>query len=240
LNRLAEEINLARLNHPDIRILIGHGSGSFGHIVAEKHGTIWGVHTQGDWIGFAEVWREAAVLNHFVMDALSSAGIPCIAFPPSGAISARNRSIIQWEIQPIRAALDAGLIPVVYGDVVFDSARGGTILSTEELFVHLGRLLHPERILLAGRDEGVWTDYPECTQLIPEITPTNFLEIAPSLGDSSGTDVTGGMASKVQLMLSIVEDIPGLEVLIFSGNQKSSLYNVLSGARLGTRLHADR
>ena len=66
------------------------------------------------------------------------------------------------------------MIPLVNGDTIFDDQRGGTILSTEDLFIYLARQLHPERILLAGLEEGVWADYPACTQLIGEITPRNL------------------------------------------------------------------
>lgn len=55
-------------------------------------------------------------------------------------------------------ALANGILPVVYGDVVFDEVRGGTILSTEDLFQHLAHQLHPERVLLAGLEAGVWAD----------------------------------------------------------------------------------
>jgi hypothetical protein len=43
-----------------------------------------------------------------------------------------------------------GLVPVIYGDVIFDSIRGGTIFSTEEQFEFLAAEFEPEKILLAG------------------------------------------------------------------------------------------
>ncbi len=47
---------------------------------------------------------------------------------------ARGQQVESWNLAPITKALRSGLIPVVYGDVVFDQDLGGTILSTEELF----------------------------------------------------------------------------------------------------------
>ena len=44
-------------------LLIGHGSGSFGHIPAKKYGTRDGVSTKSEWAGFAEVHAEATILN---------------------------------------------------------------------------------------------------------------------------------------------------------------------------------
>ncbi len=45
LERLAGEIGRALKKHPDIRLVLGNGAGSFGHSSAKKYGTRQGVHT---------------------------------------------------------------------------------------------------------------------------------------------------------------------------------------------------
>jgi isopentenyl phosphate kinase len=139
-------------------------------------------------------------------------------------------------LTPITSALGAGLLPVIYGDVVFDLARGGTIFSTEDLFTHLAAELGPRKLLLAGLEPGVWADYPACTKLVETITPLNYPEIAPALGGSSAIDVTGGMASKVELALRWVEVAEDLEVQIFSGEDQGAVHRALTGSKLGTRI----
>jgi len=238
MTRLATEIAAAFTQNPALRLVLGNGAGSFGHVPARRYGTRQGVSTQEEWHGFAEVWHEAAALNHLVVDALIAAGLPAVAFPPSAAVTARDGQVASWNLEPIRLALEAGLLPVVHGDVIFDTVRGGTILSTEDLFEHLARQLRPERILLAGLEEGVWADFPACTRLIPIITPENLSQVAPALGGSHATDVTGGMASKVQQSLGLVQEIAGLEVLIFSGEKPGQLEAALLGARVGTLVHS--
>ncbi|GAB4579250.1 MAG: isopentenyl phosphate kinase [Anaerolineales bacterium] len=223
----------------DLRLIVGHGSGSFGHVPAKKYGTRQGVWLPEQWRGFAEVWREADLLNRLVVDALIGAGLPAIRFAVSGSVTARAGQVVAWDLSPLRAALDAGLLPVVYGDVVFDQAWGGTILSTEDIFAHLARELHPIRVLNAGIEEGVWADYPACTRLIPEITPENFEEVGAALGGSSATDVTGGMASKVREMLGLAEVSPGLEGWIFSGAIPGRVAEALRGKTVGTRIRAE-
>lgn len=170
------------------------------------------------------------------MGALQHAGLPAIAFPPSAAITARDGQVADWNLYPLISSLDAGLLPVVFGDVVFDQIRGGTILSTEDLFRYLAQRLFPKRILLAGIDPGVWEDFPACTRLVSEINPGNWEGIADALGDSAATDVTGGMRAKVGVMLDLVQEIPGLEIIIFGGEQTGKLSAALKGERLGTRL----
>ena len=234
--RLAEEISEWRMANGEWRLVLGHGSGSFGHVAAKKYGTRQGVDSPEGWRGFAEVWHEAAALNRIVMESLHAAGLTAVAFPPSGAVTASGGQVANWHLSPLLAALDAGLLPVVFGDVVFDKVCGGTILSTEDVFVHLAKELHPSRILLAGFDEGVWADYPQCKRLIPKITPDDWDEVAAGLGGSAATDVTGGMASKVRQMLTLTAELPGLDALIFSGNQPGNVKAALSGEIRGTQL----
>ncbi|HJW89908.1 MAG TPA: isopentenyl phosphate kinase [Anaerolineales bacterium] len=234
LERLAREIAAAKDHEPALRLVLGHGAGSFGHVTAKKHGTRQGVHSPEGWRGFAEVWSDASALNRLVMDALHRAGLPVIALPPSASVIAQDGQVAAWNLDPLRSALQAGLLPVVFGDVVFDTQRGGTILSTEDLFAYLAGQLRPRRLLLAGIEPGVWADYPACTRLIPHIDPQSLPAVAPALGGSAATDVTGGMASKVQEMLALVQKNPGMEVFIFSGETPGLVLEALSGAQVGT------
>ena len=236
LARLADEIAAALRETPALRLVLGHGSGSFGHVPAKKYGTRQGVHSQEGWQGFGEVWQEASTLNRMVMEALHTAGLPAIAFPPSAAVITQEGQVWSWDLSPLEAALAHGLLPVVYGDVVFDLARGGTILSTEDLFAYLASQLHATCLLLAGLEEGVWEDYPRCTQLIPEINTQTLAEGKLKLGGSAGTDVTGGMDSKVRQTLSLIKQVPGLQAWIFSGAIPGNVQLALQGTGLGTHL----
>ena len=237
LDELAREIAAARKEDSDLELLVGHGSGSFGHAEANKYQTRRGVRHTQDWQGFSEVWFAASALNRLVMESLHKAGLQAMAFPPSASVIAQDGQVVDWDISPIMSALDKSILPVVYGDVVFDKVRGGTILSTEDLFGHLAHALHPQRILLAGLEDGVWLDFPACSRLVAEITPGNIGLQAQSLGGSAGTDVTGGMDSKVRQMLELVQEIPSLDVLIFSGEGPGNIHKALLGTVLGTRIY---
>jgi len=237
--RLAREIRQAVDLQPDLHLVLGHGSGSFGHVSGRKYGTRAGVRDRQGWLGFAEVWRDAHALNQIVLEALVVAGLPIIAMPPSAAVIAADGRAVSWNLEPMRAALAAGLIPLVNGDTVFDRVRGGTILSTEDLFIYLAAQLSADRVLLAGIEEGVWRDFPACTDLITEISPQNYSQIVAALSGSAGVDVTGGMADKVTQMINLVKNRPEMEALIFSGLQPGNITNALTGQSLGTRIYYD-
>ncbi|MFO7944229.1 MAG: isopentenyl phosphate kinase [Anaerolineales bacterium] len=237
LARLAQEIAAARKEKPDLNIVLGHGSGSFGHTSGQKYHTRDGVHSLQEWEGFTDVWFDAADLNHIVMETLHDAHIPALSFPPSSSVYTQSREVIHWNTTPLEQALEKKLLPVVYGDVVFDKEIGGTILSTEEIFVYLTRKLKPQTILLAGQDPGVWADYPKCTEVIPEITPQTYPSLRSNFQEATTTDVTGGMASKVKEMVHLVQSAGELEVWIFSGRKKDQLFQALIGQHQGTHIH---
>ncbi|MBE2201875.1 MAG: uridylate kinase [Anaerolinea sp.] len=229
LARLAREIYQAWTAQPDLRLLLGHGSGSFGHVAGAKYGTRQGVQTAAQWHGFAEVGAAAARLNRLVTEALLAAGVAAVSLQPSASAICIDGRIQSLAIEPVRAAVNARVVPVVYGDVAFDTARGGTIISTEEVMMYLAEALpsaeRPSWLLLAGETEGV---YDLEGAVIPHITPANFERIRPALGGSRGTDVTGGMASKVRGMLQLTAAHPHLSIRIFSGLTPGTLAQVLA------------
>ncbi len=235
IRQIADEIFQALKENPEIKLIIGHGSGSFGHNTASQYRTRDGVFSQEDWHGFAHVWYDARSLNQLLIEALFSAGLPVIAFPPS-AMAVRKDQKVQFETTLIQFALQKGLIPVVQGDVIFDLDQGGTILSTEEVFCEIAPELVPHRILLAGVEEGVWADYPTCQNLMSEISQNTLKSKQIQISGSSAVDVTGGMLEKVKSMLALCQMMPGLEAWIFSGVKNGNILKALQGKPAGTRI----
>jgi isopentenyl phosphate kinase len=214
LARVAEEIAAARAERPGLPLLIGHGGGSFGHVAAAQYGTRQGVHTTAQWHGFAEVHAAMVRLNRLVVEALLAAGVPALGLAPSALVGCAGGRIQQCHAAPVQAALAAGLVPVVFGDVAFDAAWGGTIVSTEEVMMALAPALRPDWLLLTGEVPGV---LDANGRVVDQITRQTLGAVAGALGGSRGADVTGGMASKVESMLQLVEAQPGLAIRIFSG-----------------------
>jgi isopentenyl phosphate kinase len=239
IDLIANQIRLFVNRFPDFRLVIGHGSGSFGHFAASHFHTRAGVNTSEEWTGFTKVWAAARNLNQIVVDRLSLAGLPVISFPLSSSAVTRQGEPSDWNTRPILLALQHNLLPIIYGDVVLDDIFGGTILSTEEQFAALVPLLKPERILLAGSEEGVWRDFPARTALISDITPSTYPSIDKKIFGSASVDVTGGMAAKVRSMLTLAQNNPGLQVQIFSGKSEDAIFQALTGKPLGTILHSD-
>jgi isopentenyl phosphate kinase len=240
IRRLAREIKAARDAHPDLQIVLGHGSGSFGHVAAKKHGTREGVADRSGWQGYAEVAAAAARLNQIVTDVFVAEGVPVVSLPPSASARCDDGRLSYLDTFVLRAVLEHGLVPLVYGDVALDTARGATIVSTEDVFIYLVREFQPTHILLAGEVAGVFENAAAAGAIIPVITPDNVAQYAAALGGSHGTDVTGGMIGKVQQMLDVVRHHPAIEARIFSGAMRGNVQRLLIDPRapIGTVIRA--
>jgi isopentenyl phosphate kinase len=244
LQRLGQEIAQALDHNASLRLLLGHGSGSFGHVVGKRYGTRSGIHSLEQWYGFAATHDAAARLNRLVTTALLEAGVSAWSIQPSVALRCVDGRVIDGPLSAVQHALQAGLVPLVYGDVALDEVRGGTIVSTEELFNWLALSLQPARMILVGEIDGVYSADPRLdTQAQPLrlLTPQTFESIALGLGASHGVDVTGGMAAKVRQSLSIVTALPKLEVVICSGMIEGNVRAALleERASIGTVIRAD-
>lgn len=227
IRRLAWEIREALEERPGLRILVGHGSGSFGHAAAARTRIHEGIARPADWWGFAEVALAVAELHMRVRRAFHDVGLPTLSLLPSAIAEAKEGFPVAIETRPFRRAWEAGLIPLTGGDVVFDRERGASILSTEAVFDALLEALRPGRILLVGEVEGVFADGPDGHQVIPLLTPEQFPEIRGAVGGSHGVDVTGGMRAKLEMAMRWVERDPDLEVWIFSGRRPGALRDAL-------------
>ena len=231
LERLSREIAQARRDRPQLRLVLGHGSGSFGHVSARRYGTRDGVRSPDEWFGFAATADAAARLTRIVAGHFLQAGLPIWSVQPSVALRCEDGRVISGPAETVRLALERGLLPLIHGDVALDSARGGTIASTEEIFEHMAGQLPPVRIVLAGEVDGVYTGDPllnPAAALLSEITPRGFESLQACLGASHATDVTGGMAAKVEQALRMVRALAGLQVIICGGLAQGAIYAALT------------
>lgn len=242
--RLAGEIARASAADPSLKIVLGHGSGSFGHVAARESG--YDPHSgHPSPLAFAQVAAAASTLNQIVREALLDAGVPALSLPPSASGRLRDGELVGMALDPIVDLLRLGIVPLVFGDVVLRAdGAGGGIASTEMVFRLLAERLRPQRLLLLGIVEGVFERAPMDGEpqppLLREITSHNWEAVRAGLGGSHGTDVTGGMVAKVAETLALVEAVLGLQARIVSGEEVGLLERLLLDTKLeaGTSIHS--
>ena len=237
IRRIARQVVRLRDHSPSIRIIIGHGSGSFGHFEARKYRTAEGVKTERELQGFVQVGAVAAELSLLAQNEFLAARLPMMRFQPSTAIVARDKRIKSFDSRALAMALDQQLVPLIHGDIALDEIIGGTIISTETLFARLVETLDVQMIILLGEVEGA---LDKTGALIPRITPSSLAGVRSALAGSHGVDVTGGMLQKVETMVALVREFPALTVTIADGRRDNILIDLLVNRReIGTRIAAD-
>lgn len=228
IRRLACEIRRARESRSDLQLLLGHGSGSFGHFVAHRTRLL--EEDEFDPMAYAEVGAAAARLNRIVTDLCVEEAVPAVALPPSASAQCSGGKLQYLDTAPVQRLLSRGAVPLVYGDVALDDMLNATIVSTEDVFVYLAGILQATRIILAGEVDGVFTADPTQdpdAEPIPVLTSTTLPTIMQSLSGSAGIDVTGGMLSKVRSMVNLVRNQPHIEVHVISGAEAGRVEHAL-------------
>lgn len=235
--RLAEECARG-LAGRRTRVIIGHGSGSFGHAAAAAHGIDGRSSRRHPPVAIAAVQDAAHELHRKIVSALRSAGVPTFSTPPSacglgadGAVRRMGPSPAPWLV-----ALERGLVPVTCGDVVLGSDGSATICSTEAVLEAMARRLMAlgngvRRALWMGVTDGILADDG---QPIDVLGPSGAVA---SAGESDATDVTGGMRLRVDATRRLARK--GVESWILDGRKAGVLERGLRGERVGgTRVTA--
>jgi isopentenyl phosphate kinase len=206
-------------------LVVVHGGGSFGHHHAATHGVS---STSGshDVIGLTAIHAAMTDLNDAVVDAFHEAGLDALPVRPLSLAHRTERGDLSLPSDHVRTMLSEGFVPVLHGDVVAHEGRGATVLSGDDIVVSLAKSLDADRVGLCSTVPGVL----DGDTVIPEIN--DFDAVADVLGASESTDVTGGMAGKVETLLALA-----VPAAIFDPER---LGDWLEGDSVGTTIRGGR
>jgi len=108
----------------DGETIIIHGAGSFGHFEAKEYSVSAGFKNSVNKSlvieGISKTRRSVTKLNAIFVSKLIDAGIPAVGVSPFGTWTTRDGKVIKHNVGELQAVLDAGLVPVLHGDVVMD------------------------------------------------------------------------------------------------------------------------
>lgn len=90
ISRLAREIKKAHLE--GVKMIISHGSGSFGHTLASKYKTADGINKKEDVYGLCLVQQDAIAINRIVNQIFLRNKINCLSFIPSSFSYAKRKT----------------------------------------------------------------------------------------------------------------------------------------------------
>ncbi len=238
IHRLSGEVATA-LPELGTGLVIGHGSGSFGHVAAHRYGLGKGPFRPetSEAIGVGITQDQAARLHRLVMHELLEQGVPAFGWAPSSALVARRGKPVRGTIEPLWEALANGWVPVIYGDVITDLEWGAGICSTETAVAYLvgrwrRRGVRVRRVIWCGETRGI---YDRDGTTIETLDSRGGSALRSQIEGAAGTDVTGGMRLRLDTALALAR--AGIESLLIDGRVEGLLGRALAGGSVpGTRV----
>jgi isopentenyl phosphate kinase len=216
---------LARYPQP---LIVVHGAGSYGHGLAKEHQLAHGYHSPTQRPALVQLQLDLLALNRLVVKQLAGVGLPAITLHPASLCMTEGGRIRDFFAGPLRQMLALGMLPVLYGDCVWDSTKTFDILSGDQLVVYLANLLQAERVAFGTNVDGV---LDSAGQVIPTMRASD--SISTQAGLPHRADVTGGMRGKLDEIAQLTQG----QATIFNLQQLDQLEAVLAGRlEVGTRL----
>jgi isopentenyl phosphate kinase len=217
LERLADELACYHASAPNAPIVLGHGSGSFGHVAAREAGFDPNAALTDPAPALSQIQKAVAKLHRHVVHVLRNAGLPVFSWAPSSAFVTTRGTPQLDTAAPVQHALSAGALPVTYGDITLDTEHGLSICSTETVFRTLIDALRQQgrpvaRVLWCGNTDGV---YDADGHTLPHLTAEQARAMIGDVHAPGGTDVTGGMALRLRTASALAEQ--GIDSLLLNG-----------------------
>ena len=231
IKRIAKEIAEAG-SYP---LIIVHGGGSFGHPVAKKHRIAEGMVDKSQIFGFSETHQAMVKLNEIIVDILLKADVPAFAISPSSMLYTKGKRLNELDTSIVKEYIELGMVPVLYGDAVLDSEQTFAILSGDQLIAQLSNDLGADRIIFASDVDGIFSDNPKLNPDAKLLKKVSVGNIEANVGDTTHTDVTGGMQGKLSEAAEAVKG--GADVIMVNAFEAGRVKAAIRGEKvIGTFL----
>ncbi len=236
LERLSGEIASA-LRKRKFSLIIVHGVGTFGHVIAKKFHLKDGYKSESQIKAVSQLRCDLEKLNYEVIKSLRDKGVNCVDIHPSSFMKFENGEVEYINTTVIRKNIELGFVPVLHGDILIDEYKGFGIISGDGIICELSKALCPSKIIMGTDIDGVFDSDPKVrknAKLIREINNKTIKNI--SIGESTAIDVTGGMKGKIKELIKLADC--GAEIYIINILKPGILEKCLLGQKvLGTTIN---
>ena len=221
-SRLAKEIHQAKKD-----IILVHGAGSFGHILAKEYQLNEGHVDDHQLQGFSLTHAKVQELNSFVLNALHDNDIAAVSIAPHSILSLDDHKPKTMNYQIFKDFLDSGFTPVTFGDVVLDETLRFSIISGDLLVQMLASYFRPEKVIFVIDEDGIYSSNPK-TDKNAEFIESATIEELQNFATTANAhaDVTKGMEGKIDTIKHIAQ--LGIDTVLLNGNKHNRLYDILN------------
>jgi isopentenyl phosphate kinase len=214
-------------------IVLVHGVGSYGHPPVLKYNLHKGFRNKDQLISMSKTQQIVNEFRETIATTFLEEGIPINLMHASSMVVGSKMVIADHAFSPLKGFLSLGMVPLIGGDMMYDTSMGFSVCSGDQLAVVLSRVLQADKLLFATDVAGVFDIDPKLgahAQLLKEIDINEVEQLLTKTNETAKTDASGKMQGKLRSLISIKDRIrEGLEVVILSMNKKGTLKNYLKG-----------
>ncbi|MBD3253658.1 MAG: type 2 isopentenyl-diphosphate Delta-isomerase [Candidatus Lokiarchaeota archaeon] len=216
------------------KIVIVHGGGSYGHPLAKKYQISAGKNQKikDQMLGLTKTHHAMTELNYFLVQKLIESNLPALSIQTSSIFMLKNNKIIPNKKNIAKECLDQNLLPVLYGDIILDSAGSFSIMSGDQIIFELCKSLTKSlvsKVIFCMEKDGIYVEKRTKEKVQPilarkldckELYDIKLADLAKKI------DVTGGIVGKIKWIQKICR--LGVLIQIVNGLKENNIFKALN------------
>jgi isopentenyl phosphate kinase len=217
------------------RLILVHGGGAFGHPVAQEYEISKGKNNsiENQIYGLSKTHEAMIQLNSYIIEKFLELHKPTISIQTS-SIFIKNNGDFYCNLDAIKQCLKLGILPVLYGDIVFSSDGNFSILSGDKIILLLCQNLKEfniTKVIFAFEEDGIYLYNKTKDKIeVAEEIKCNDIGSLPLANLGKKIDVTGGIKGKLDNIKSICKlNIP---VQVLNGLVEGNIFKALNNKEL--------
>lgn len=235
IRQLAKELKIFIQRFPEIKIILLHGAGSFGHPLVYRHKLLERPLTGPRLLGFAKTVCSMRHMANLLAETFWNAELPVLPLQASAVLNEKNNAMALFDIHHLKQVVNTGFIPLLGGDMGLTKKNRAVVVSADRLAVVLAEAFSVSKIIFTTDVNGVFDKFPisKDAKPLPSLSRKEIKSMLRKMdGRKTHYDITGSMVGKLRTTLILKNK----EVIIFNGLKYGNLTKALTGESVGTRL----
>jgi isopentenyl phosphate kinase len=217
-------------------LVLLHGVGSYGHPPVLEYQLHKGYQTRDQLLPLSKTQYIVNEFRQMIVKQLQTEGVPVNLMHPSSIVVSEKMKMTRYFLEPLKGYLSIGMVPLLGGDIIYDTAMGFSVGSADQLAVILANELETRRLIFVTDVAGIYEGDPKRNPdaaLLEEINLNESDHVLARMGKSQMTDASGGMKQKLRTLEICRDKIKkGLDVGIISMMERGNLKAFLGGEKI--------
>ena len=211
-------------------LVIIHGVGSYGHPPVIENKLHKGFIDPKQLVPLSWTQGKVNELRMLLASNLTEVGIPINFFHTSSIATANKGKISSMHLDAVKGYLKIGMVPMLGGDVVYDTAMGFSVGSGDQVATIIAKEIGATDLVFATDVAGVYDKDPKSNPDAKVIRTLSLSRLKELSNAHNATDASGAMYGKLANLESVRPEMEkGLRVSIVSMMGPGQLKEVLNG-----------